>query len=135
LCLSSWNRRTFSMAITAWSAKIFSRAICLSVNGRTSVRPNRNHSDRSFLAQQWRAKDSPSSSALLKESRFRKLRVEFSGDVVDMDCRSVDHARPVGLSRLRVGGGEAGMGPYFAEPSLCKVFPVDTPDYSVVRLT
>src|SRR5262249_2366939 len=36
--LSSWNRRTFSMAITAWSAKIFSRAICLSVNGRTSVR-------------------------------------------------------------------------------------------------
>ncbi len=28
--LSSWNSRTFSMAITAWSAKVFSRAICFS---------------------------------------------------------------------------------------------------------
>src|SRR5215831_2865717 len=35
---SSWNRRTFSMAITAWSANVLSRAICFSVNGRTSVR-------------------------------------------------------------------------------------------------
>ncbi len=34
---SSWNRRTFSIAITAWSAKVSSSLICLSVNGRTSV--------------------------------------------------------------------------------------------------
>ena len=35
---SSLNSRTFSMAITAWSAKVSRSAICLSVNGRTSVR-------------------------------------------------------------------------------------------------
>ena len=35
--LSSLNSRTFSMAITAWSAKVLSSLICLSVNGRTSV--------------------------------------------------------------------------------------------------
>ena len=35
---NSLNRRTFSMAITAWSAKVLRRAICLSVKGRTSVR-------------------------------------------------------------------------------------------------
>ena len=30
---SSVNSRTFSMAMTAWSAKVWSSAICLSVNG------------------------------------------------------------------------------------------------------
>ena len=33
-CTSS-NRRTFSIAITAWSAKVSTSSICLSVNGRT----------------------------------------------------------------------------------------------------
>ncbi len=37
----SWNRRTFSMAMTAWSAKVWSSAICVSVNGRTSSRRSR----------------------------------------------------------------------------------------------
>ena len=44
--LSSWNSRTFSMAITAWSAKVLSSAICLSVNGRTSS-PANHESPRS----------------------------------------------------------------------------------------
>ena len=35
---SSLNNRTFSMAITAWSAKVLSRAICFSEKGRTWVR-------------------------------------------------------------------------------------------------
>ena len=30
---SSWNSRTFSMAITAWSAKVSSSLICAGVNG------------------------------------------------------------------------------------------------------
>ena len=37
---SSWNSRTFSMAMTAWSAKVFSSSIWLSVNGPAS-RPRR----------------------------------------------------------------------------------------------
>ena len=36
-CTSS-NSRAFSIAITAWSAKVVSSSICLSVNGLTSVR-------------------------------------------------------------------------------------------------
>ena len=36
-CTSS-NRRTFSIAITAWSANVVTSSICLSVNGLTSVR-------------------------------------------------------------------------------------------------
>ena len=38
--LNSLNSRTFSMAITAWSAKVLTSAICFSVNGRTSSAPN-----------------------------------------------------------------------------------------------
>ena len=38
LARSPVNSRTFSMAMTAWSAKVFSSSICLSLNGRTSVR-------------------------------------------------------------------------------------------------
>ena len=38
-CTSS-NSRTFSIAITAWSAKVLTSSICLSVNGRTSERVN-----------------------------------------------------------------------------------------------
>jgi len=34
----SLKRRVFSIAITAWSAKVWSSAICLSLNGFTSVR-------------------------------------------------------------------------------------------------
>ena len=36
-CTSS-NSRTFSIAITAWSAKVVTSSICLSVNGRTALR-------------------------------------------------------------------------------------------------
>ena len=35
--LNSLNSRTFSMAMTAWSAKVLRSAICLSEKGRTSV--------------------------------------------------------------------------------------------------
>ncbi len=36
-CTSS-NSRTFSMAMTAWSAKVLTSSICVSVNGLTSER-------------------------------------------------------------------------------------------------
>ena len=35
---SSVNSRTFSMAITAWAAKVSASAICLLVNGWISLR-------------------------------------------------------------------------------------------------
>ena len=35
---SSLSKRAFSIAITAWSAKVVTSSICLSVNGLTSPR-------------------------------------------------------------------------------------------------
>ena len=52
---SSLNSRTFSMAITAWSAKVSRSAICFSENGRTSVRRIVNSADRDAFAQKRRS--------------------------------------------------------------------------------
>ena len=41
-CCSASNSRTFSIAITAWSAKVSTSLICLSVNGRTAARCRRS---------------------------------------------------------------------------------------------
>ena len=46
---SSSNSRVFSMAITAWSAKVLTSSICLSVNGRTSCADQHDHADRHCL--------------------------------------------------------------------------------------
>src|SRR5262249_48422814 len=97
--------------------------------------PNRNHSDRSFLTQQWGAKDSPSSSGLLKESRFRKLRVEFSGDVVDMDCRSVDHRASFRIVTTEGWRGRGWHGSIFCRTQPLQSIPVDTANGCVIRFT
>ena len=59
--LFSWisrNSRTFSIAITAWSAKVLSSSICLSVNGpRLAVRASDEHADRLALAQHRHGED------------------------------------------------------------------------------
>ena len=34
---SSLSNRAFSMAMTAWAAKVVTSSICLSVNGRASI--------------------------------------------------------------------------------------------------
>ena len=46
------NRRTFSIAITAWSANVVRSSICLSVNGRGSERVNARYAHRDAFAQQ-----------------------------------------------------------------------------------
>ena len=45
------NSRTFSIAITAWSAKVDTSSICLSVKGRTIFRDRDNHPNRISLTQ------------------------------------------------------------------------------------
>ena len=49
LACVSLNSRTFSIAITAWSAKVSSSAICLSVNGRGSGAQSDDRADRRRL--------------------------------------------------------------------------------------
>jgi hypothetical protein len=78
---SSVNRRTFSIAITAWSANVFASAICFSVKGCTSVRriqmrpigtPSRN---------------SGVASTVRKGTPERRMRVSVSGNSVSGSAR------------------------------------------------
>ena len=50
--LVSLNSRTFSIAITAWSAKLSTRAICCGVKGSTSRAGKKQHANRGALAQE-----------------------------------------------------------------------------------
>ena len=72
-CTSS-NRRTFSMAITAWSAKVLSRLICFSLNGRTSVRLITSAPDRLVLAHEGRREHRAVAEPLRHGPAERKLR-------------------------------------------------------------
>ena len=51
--LSSLSSRAFSIAITAWSAKVVSSSICLLVNGRTERRARSEYPDWRPFTQQW----------------------------------------------------------------------------------
>ena len=54
-CTSS-NSRTFSIAITAWSAKVVTSSICLSVNGRYRLALKDHDSNRQSFPQQRHSK-------------------------------------------------------------------------------
>ena len=99
LACTSSNRRTLPSAITAWSAKVCRRAICLSVNGLTSVRrstnapmlsPSRNSGTLTML--RW-----PIDLANSRPSGNSLLLCEQVGDV---HGRLVEKARPAVQWRL-----------------------------------
>ena len=50
-CCSASNSRTFSMAITAWSAKMVTSSMCLSLNGRLRFESDDNYPDRRSFAR------------------------------------------------------------------------------------
>ena len=68
--LLSWissNSRTFSIAITAWSAKVVTSSICLSVNGSHLQRRIRiDDADRNAFAQQRHAENGAVPAQLLR---------------------------------------------------------------------
>ena len=51
-CCSSSIRRMFSIAITAWSAKVLTSSICFSVNGRGRRPRHREDANRKALSHQ-----------------------------------------------------------------------------------
>ncbi len=65
---SSLNSRTFSMAITAWAAKVVTSSICLSVNGRTSWR------DRCRLRRSPRPRGASGTPSKVREPPMRAPR-------------------------------------------------------------
>ena len=88
-CTSS-NRRTLPIAITAWSAKVCSRAICLSLKGWTSLTTEADHSNAFVLAQQRNTQDR--AMALIARSFLRPPETRYPRRTA---CRA--HA-PVSLS-------------------------------------
>ena len=90
-CTSS-NSRAFSMAMTAWSAKVSTSSICLSVNGATAWRSGNENANRRALAQQRDAEHGPDSSVAdaspMSSSRVRPERRDVNG-------RPLSTARPV----------------------------------------
>ena len=79
---SSWNRRTFSMAITAWAAKVSSSVICLSENGRTSMRRMTMTPIGSALPQEGRGERGSMSEGSAVSLADRVLRLGLGGEVV-----------------------------------------------------
>ena len=99
---TSSNSRTFSMAITAWSAKFVTSSICLSVNGSHLVRgQTTNDADRRRPLEQRNA-EHRAVAADLAEPRTR-----YSGSARTSGIWTVlpsSAARPVTLPRSGVSG-------------------------------
>ena len=122
---SSLNRRTFSMAITAWSAKVWSRAICWSVNGSASSRRSWMTPGHLAFAQERNAQRRPMAALAGKGTAFRELlglRLKIGnvhgpaleraaaadaprhdGDLQDRSAGSAHGGRPRAARRLPAG--------------------------------
>ena len=70
--LAAWKRRMFSMAITAWSAKVLRSAICLSEMADFYA-PNDDCSDRHALLHQRSHQHCPMADQFLQLHAFRIL--------------------------------------------------------------
>ena len=81
---SSSNSRTFSIAITAWSAKVVTSSICLGVNGRSAVRRQEDHPADSFPRAEEVAKGRAVAADL--------LGIPLSVFRICQDVRYMDHS-------------------------------------------
>ena len=86
----SLNSRTFSIAMTAWSAKVWSSAICLSVKAWTSPRRIRMAPSRLAVLQERRGEDGPAAGCHTPRQRLRVLRRGHRRQVVDVDGAAFD---------------------------------------------
>src|SRR5215470_14839898 len=79
---SSSNNRTLSIAMAAWSAKVSTRAICLSVNGLTPLQVINNHDTQQVVAfEYWYCNNGPEFLDI-----FRPVRIfRISQDIGNVD--------------------------------------------------
>src|SRR5262249_55874011 len=87
---SASNRRVFSMALTAWSAKVFRSSISLSENGPGSAR-HHDDADGSALPQHWDEEAAPIAD---HPRQACILRVELEIGYVDNRALEDCSARP-----------------------------------------
>ena len=100
---SSWNRRAFSMAITAWSAKVWSSAICPVGEGLDFSTRDGDGPDRVAIPQHRHRQDG--AERPLAQSAVDELGI--SGRVWHVDngacqmARAVTLPRPGGIGKAR----------------------------------
>ena len=100
----SWissNSRTFSIAITAWSAKVVTSSICFSVNGRTSCARQSQNADRNALAQHGHAEHGAKAAQSLG---FRPRVVRVGQHVGDMNDLAFEQSAPENRPRSGLTG-------------------------------
>ena len=124
------------MAITAWSAKVSSSSICLSVNGRTSVRRTSDHADADL--PRWsrgaaKTSDAESAAEVPRFGKFVLRSASMSG--IWIVCRSTSLAqRDAAVQRYVTLRSGAGMVPN--APAESKHVTIDANrSMSVSRLT
>src|SRR5262249_43932591 len=86
---SASNRRTFSMAITAWSAKVCNSAICLSEKGRTLGGGKGTPAAGPAPPQQWRGQNCPMPEPHCHGVAVRVF-IAQGREVVNMDRLAID---------------------------------------------
>ena len=105
---SSLSSRVFSMAMTAWAAKLLTSSICLSVNGRTSWRYIVNRANEFAVLEHRYRKESSRTRSFRRGQQFvgagfTDVRI-IGLEIGNMNKLLVVIARPSGLkgnSRLR----------------------------------
>src|SRR5262249_6604220 len=88
---SSWNRRTFSIAITAWSAKVLSRAICFAEKGRGPRRWIVIAPIATPLTEKRHAENYLNAFAFDGRLDVRELASRYSRHVGHVNCLAFDH--------------------------------------------
>ena len=73
------------MAMTAWSAKVLSSAICFSVERSDFGSANQNYTNRTPFAEQRRGQYGASTRTFLSDLSLRKLGFDFSGDIMNVN--------------------------------------------------
>ena len=101
---SSVNRRTFSMAMTAWSAKVWSSAICCVGERAELGAADLDGADGSALAEQRHGEDGPVAGAGLERSADREIGLVRRPAVVDVDGPPLRYRAPASTTRDPAGG-------------------------------
>ena len=97
----SLKSRTFSMAITAWAAKVWSSAICFSENGGRHARAQGDGTDRSSLSQE---RHRQVLSGIPASTRLRGPGTQDLAGVGDVDDLTIQN----GTASRRVRGQSRG---------------------------
>ena len=98
--VSSWNNRTFSMAMTAWSAKVWSKADLLIRKWPDLVTTNLYIADRDIFPEEGNAEGGSMPALPCKRTAFRKF-IYLSLQIPDVEQSPFDHGSTTQRSAVK----------------------------------